>query len=144
MAARVALTKAATPDPGNPRKVLAGLLTAALPREWVILDHEEDLEANVGKVCVIVSQQRKQRHPAAPLGKLLVTFRLRLVAPSTDVRTREDALDDYVDELLFVIERLGTAFVWSEASKVLAGSFLAYDVDLTATANRPAPTTRKA
>ena len=138
-------TRRATADPKVPsaRQQLADHLTPELPASWVVIPHEPELDATIGKTSLYISQQRINRHPAAPMGKQLVTFTLRLICPDTAVQTREDSLEDSVSELLFELERLGAAFVWSEASKVMHGAYLAYDVDLTMTGNKPRPTEKR-
>jgi len=125
------------------RQQLATALTPALPADWIVIPHEPELDAQIGKTSLYISQQTIGRHRSAPMGKQLVTFTLRLICPNTAVQTREDDLEDAVSELLFELEHLGSAFVWSEASKVRHGAYLAYDVDLTMIGNKAKPTNKR-
>lgn len=135
--------RAEPPKTPSARAQLAAVLTPALPPEWVVIPHEPKLDAQIGKTSLYISQQTISRHRAAPMGKQLVTFTLRVITPDTAVETREDGLEDAVSELLFELEHLGPAFAWTEANKVMHGAYLAYDVDLTMIGNKPQPTNRK-
>jgi hypothetical protein len=119
------------------RRELAAAIDAATPRSWVVVPHEPDLDATIGKTTLYVSQQSIRRHPAAPKGKLLVTFTVRLICADKNVATREDMLETAVYDLVMALEGMGVAYAWQDADKVMHGAYLAYDVAVTVTASRP-------
>jgi hypothetical protein len=128
------------------RTELADLVRGILPRRgWTVLAYEDDLD-EITTSTVLISLQRIRRHPQAPQGALLETYKLRLAVPSEVPATRAQQLDTAAEALLLGLEGLGSGIAWEEATKVLhRDRYLALDVDVTVTSTRTPtePTTTK-
>lgn len=112
------------------------MLKPLLPKKWEIVTVERDLDIKTAPVLRI-SQQSIVRHPQAPLGSLLVSFIVQIIAPGIDFSKSEDLLDDDVMTLIFAIDSLGGSIAWTSCQKGQVGDSLAYVLDLTITVDKP-------
>jgi hypothetical protein len=123
-------------DSTTVRAELAALLAPLLPKDWLIVPNERAIET-ANRTVLRLSQQSIQRHPQAPLGAVLVTFKAAVIDPGTDIERAEDNLDDAVTSLLFAIDALGGSVAWTDANKALFESNLGYEISLTVTVSKP-------
>lgn len=113
-------------DVGHPRKQLAEVLKARLPKSWRIIPEQRSFD-DVGKTTVVIKQTTISKLPAAPIGMRSVAFTLTLVSRFTSIAAAEDDLDELVPDLLDHLEALGIK--WSTATKVAVDeNYLGYDI----------------
>lgn len=108
-------------------QLIAALKAAAGPTVDIIT--VEDNQDVLDRVTLMVKQRSIVRLPEAPPGSLRIEYVVSVVHPATDAAVSEPALDGFVPELMAELDRhswLG----WTNASKILDGSNLGYDVEI--------------
>ena len=123
----------------NVREFLADKLSPLIPDGWKIVASVRNLDKPTGIVAQI-KHTGVTRMPEAPIGHLQHTVTLTVLTPHTDVEKAEDALDEAVTELLTLIDA-HESIGWSDATKVRADTWLAWDIDLAVISNRTTPDT---
>lgn len=116
-----------------PRKALAAALKPLLPRTWYIVDNQGTVD-DVNRTVVRLKQLGITRLPQAPIGAHSVRFVITITAPNVSTQAAEDKLDDQVDDLIHALDGLNVE--WTDATKVIAGDRLAYDINLTITSTK--------
>lgn len=116
------------------RKQLAAGLKPLLPKSWIIFPDAQPVNA-VARPTLLMQRSALVKSTGAP-GWFESTYSLLIVSDQTIAETREDYLDNLLEEL---IEGLDTLLIlWSRAERgVFNGTNPSYSVTMTAINNRP-------
>ncbi len=121
----------------RPRLSLAEALKANLPSAWLVQGWKPT-EINVSKAAVYVTQDEVGPYPAAPQGADETTLTVLIVEPTLDPKTSEDRLEDNLDRVLDVLDRV-TALTTGKAKRGVTsaqGGFPAYEITVTLATTR--------
>lgn len=127
--------------PTYPRPWLAWYLADLVPAGWKIID-SFTLPKTIDAPTVTITHTKIEKQPAAPMSDNLVnTMVIRVTDPHEDLERAEDALDEEVLDLQYVLKR-SDRVVWLDAEKVKADDnpYLAWDINVQVLSTHTPPT----
>lgn len=106
--------------------LIAGIKAVVDPARVAVIGVEDNKDV-LDRLTIMVKQRTIAPLAQAPIGALRVDYVLTVTSPAIDPAVAEPELDDFVPDLLNDLSPIPW-FGWSEATKILDGQNLAYDI----------------
>lgn len=120
------------------RRWVTDQLKPLVPRRWDLSPYTRVPES-INTPTVIVTLQKIQRLPEAPLGGQIATYLVTIVDPATDPTQADKALDDEVIDLIAALDSTRNehgfpVLRWTSAERAsYADTYLAFDISVEVT-----------
>lgn len=117
------------------RRWVTDRLRPVLPRRWTLAPYTRKPDELSGPT-VVVTLQKIQRLPEAPLGSQIVTYLVTVIDPATDWAQADAALDDEIVDLIAALDSVRNddglpVLRWTAADRnTWNDTYLAFDISV--------------